>query len=251
MWSVLAGLLLSGASSTLEVGFCDADTGEGFYDVQPDEQLERWETPYDNGTHLIINWKISPSMSGRNVSAYHVDVTTSFPVLNLFVGPFGGFPQDVCAPGGSKARNAVNPEGSSGNTCMPYSKDAHLAQRRTTFEIPAALRAITRWDIVVTVRGYGSCAPSGHPEQAELCHWWCHKYQRQQRDPRPPAAPSTSGTQPLPPLPPPRNDREKTQRFPNPVASAFVLLHSHVAGWFAKLTGGSPPPVHLCYGRRC
>ena len=85
----------------LEVGFCDS-TGHGFYREQPADQLERWDLPYDNGTHVVILWKNDKRVSGRNVSMYHVDVRTSVPVLNFFVGQFGGFPQDVCAPGGSK-----------------------------------------------------------------------------------------------------------------------------------------------------
>ena len=103
------------AAHTLEVGFCDKN-GDGFFRVQPNEQLERWQTPYDNGTHLVIKWKSDRRVSGRNVTSYYVNAATSIPILNLFVGTFGGFPQDICAPGGSKARNAVNVEGSAG-TC--------------------------------------------------------------------------------------------------------------------------------------
>ena len=36
----------------LEVGFCDS-SGRGFFREQPMDQLERWEMPFDNGTHLV------------------------------------------------------------------------------------------------------------------------------------------------------------------------------------------------------
>ena len=166
------------AAHTLEVGFCDKN-GDGFFRVQPNEQLERWQTPYDNGTHLVIKWKSDRRVSGRNVTSYYVNAATSIPILNLFVGTFGGFPQDICAPGGSKARNAVNVEGSAG-TCAPYSHTAHFDQRLTAFEIPSALRTMASWDIVVTVRGYGSHAPLNLPSEATPCEWWCHKYRRKQ-----------------------------------------------------------------------
>lgn len=254
MWPAITGVILSSLAS-LEVGFCDAATGEGFFSEQPSDQLERWEKPFDNGTHLVIDWFISPWMSGRNVSSYHVDVSTSVPVLNIFVGQFGGFPQDLCAPGGSKAKDAVNAEGSLESTCMPYEKDAHLTPRRTSFEVPAALRAITRWDIVVTVRGYGSCAPVGKPDQAVPCYWWCHKYQKAQRSksssPSAPAVSAAAAAVDGAQVPRREGPEPPRQRFAQPVISAVLVLHSHVAGALAKLTGGPPPPVNLCYGKRC
>ena len=178
VWLPLAAAAAS-EYSPLEVGFCDQD-GNGFYHEQPADQLERWATPFDNGTHLVIVWHNDRRVSGRNVSMYHVDVKTSVPVLNFFVGQFGGFPQDVCAPGGSKARNAVNVEGSAG-TCVPYAYNAHRSERRTAFEIPAALRQMANWDVTVTVRGYGAHAPVGRPHEQTKCIWWCHTYRSVQR----------------------------------------------------------------------
>ena len=90
----------------MEVGFCDA-SGSGFHLVQPASHLERWALPVDNGTHLVIPWRPDGRACGRNVSSYFVDVQTSTPVLNLFMGLFGSFPQDLCDPRGSKAKNAV------------------------------------------------------------------------------------------------------------------------------------------------
>ena len=168
----------------LEVGFCNSD-GSGFYSEQPVDQLERWNLPFDNGTHLVINWKSSKLVSGRNVSSYLVDVKTSLPVLNMFVGPFGGFPQDVCAPGGSKARNAVNVEDTATKgTCVPYALDAHLRERRTAFEVPGALRTLAKLDVTVTVRGYGSHAPLGRPQESVPAVWWCKKYRKPDSTPR-------------------------------------------------------------------
>ena len=160
----------------LEVGFCDS-TGHGFYREQPADQLERWDLPYDNGTHVVILWKNDKRVSGRNVSMYHVDVRTSVPVLNFFVGQFGGFPQDVCAPGGSKARNQVNVEGSAG-ACSPYGLEDHHVQRRTAFEIPPTLRKLAKWDIDVRVRGYGAHTPIGRPKEEVRTTWWCKVYRR-------------------------------------------------------------------------
>lgn len=98
-------------------------------------------------------------------------------MLNLFIGQFGGFPQDLCDPGGSKARDAVNVEGSSG-TCSPYLSDDHRNQRTAAFEIPAVLRKIAKLDVVTTVRGYGTHAPPGRTSEAVPATWWCHTYRR-------------------------------------------------------------------------
>ena len=192
---------LKGAKPDLEVGFCDSH-GRGFFREQPADQLERWELPYDNGTHVVILWKNDKRVSGRNVSMYMVDVRTSVPVLNFFVGQFGGFPQDVCAPGGSKARNQVNVEGSAG-ACSPYGADDHKIERRTAFEIPPTLRQLAKWDIDVRVRGYGAHTPIGKPGEVTSTTWWCKVYRRpRERDEESGSAagadnPSSSPTRPL------------------------------------------------------
>jgi len=116
----------------MEVGFCDA-AGRGFYLVQPTNHLERWSLPADNGTHLEIPWRPDRSACGRNVSSYFVDVQTSTPVLNLFIGVFGSFPQDLCDPRGSKAKNAVSLV-DEGGTCAlaltaPPPSQAHAPSR--------------------------------------------------------------------------------------------------------------------------
>lgn len=165
--------------SGIDVGFCNSD-GSGFMQKQPAEQMERWSLPVDNGTHLIVDWHPSSSVCGRNVSSYHVNVKTSLPIINMFVGAFGSFPQDLCAPGGSKAREAVSVQEtvSTKNTCAVYDRLCNLATRRTTFEIPAALVQVTKWDIEVTVMGYGSIAPPGKGTKGKPVSWWCHKYRR-------------------------------------------------------------------------
>lgn len=154
--------------------------GTGFLKKQPADHAERWTLPFDNGTHLVVEWRASSSVCGRNVSSYHVNVKTSLPVLNMFVGAFGSFPQDLCAAGGSKARDAVSvteEEGAKG-TCAVYERLCSLATRRTTFEIPTALVQVTKWDVEVTVMGYGSHAPPGKPLASVPVTWWCHKYRR-------------------------------------------------------------------------
>ena len=126
----------------MEVGFCDG-AGRGFYQVQPTNHLERWSLPADNGTHLEIPWRPDRSACGRNVSSYFVDVQTSTPVLNLFIGVFGSFPQDLCDPRGSKAKNAVSLV-DEGGTCAsalalaaPPPSQAH-ARSRELEPAPAA-----------------------------------------------------------------------------------------------------------------
>lgn len=175
----LLPVLGSRSVSAIEVGFCD-DHGRGFYDKQPRNHLERWQLPTDNGTHLVINWKIDPRMANRNVTSYFVDVQTSQPVLNLFVGRFGGFPQDICAADGSKARDAVKTSDAVPQpTCSPYLADAPGVQRSTSFEIPDALRLMASWNVDVVVRSYGSHGPiNGGPHESVPCVWWCHTYRR-------------------------------------------------------------------------
>ena len=48
----LAATPRTGKQPDLEVGFCDS-SGAGFFAEQPIDQMERWETPFDNGTHLV------------------------------------------------------------------------------------------------------------------------------------------------------------------------------------------------------
>ena len=91
----------------LEVGFCDSN-GHGFSTKQPADHIERWSLPRDNGTHLVIPWRPHSKACGRNVTSYDVDVTTSASFLNFFVNAFGSFPQDMCDPRGSKAREATS-----------------------------------------------------------------------------------------------------------------------------------------------
>ena len=80
----------------IEIGFCD-DEGRGFGLVQPAQHVERWSLPHDNGSHLVVHWRPTKWVCGLNVTAYHIDVKTSSPLLNRFVALFGKMPQDVCA----------------------------------------------------------------------------------------------------------------------------------------------------------
>ena len=118
--SLLVPCLAVLAMPTLEIGFCDSN-GNGLFKTQPADQMERWALPVDNTSHLVIDWRPDRRVSGRNVSSYHVDVKTSVPVLNWFVGAYGGFPQDLCAAEGSKARSAVDVCVSPGSVqCVPF-----------------------------------------------------------------------------------------------------------------------------------
>ena len=168
----------------LEVGFCDSN-GQGFSTKQPADHIERWSLPRDNGTHLVIPWRPHSKACGRNVTSYDVDVTTSASFLNFFVNAFGSFPQDMCDPRGSKAREATS---ASAPTCSLYEKSCEKNERLATFIVPRALRKLTLLDVEVTVRAYGSLAPLGKPqEKGERVVHWCHKYRkaREFEEPRP------------------------------------------------------------------
>lgn len=156
--------------------FCRSD-GSGFLAEQPTDQLERWAPMVDNGTHLVINWRADPRLCARNVTSYFVEVTTSTQILNFLMGQFGSFPQDLCAAGGSKARDAVEVEEEQ-PVCSPYETWCSRKERRTAFEIPPPLLQLLKWDIEVTVRAYGSHAPLGRPKDSVAASWWCHKYRR-------------------------------------------------------------------------
>jgi len=192
-WLATIGLAATCATASMEVGFCRSD-GSGFLATQPADQLERWVLPVDNGSHLIIDWRADASVCSRNVSEYMVSVQTSMPVLNFFTSIFGSFPQDICAEGGSMAREAVNvQEPGSSSSCSPYPRFCSGKVQRTTFEVPSVLRQLARANIEVTVRAYGAHAPAGHPERAQACSWWCHKYRKQPQGsdpgPDPPSSP--------------------------------------------------------------
>ena len=165
---MLALLTAASPARTVDVGFCASD-GSGFFLEQPADHLERWNLPYDNGSHLVIDWRPDRRVCGRNVSSYFVDVSTSVPVLSFFARIFGSFPQDICAPGGSKARDAVDIEESVEAACAPYppASDGCQSERQTSFAIPAALRTLSSWDVDV--------AKGAPPTQGT---WWCHKYRR-------------------------------------------------------------------------
>lgn len=162
----------------LEVGFCDSD-GRGFSTKQPADQLERWSLPRDNGTHLVIPWHPHQKACGRNVTSYEVDVTTSASFLNFFVNAFGSFPQDMCDPKGSKAREATS---ATAPTCSLYEKNCEKNERIATFIVPRALRKLTVLDVEVTVIARGTLAPLNKSmEKGDRIIHWCHKYRKAQQ----------------------------------------------------------------------
>ena len=66
--------------------------------------------------------------------------------------------QDICAPVGSQARNAVDVDGDqTSGTCSPYPR-ACVTRRLTSFKIPSAMFALTAMDVEVTVLAFGSYA---------------------------------------------------------------------------------------------
>ena len=164
----------------IEIGFCDG-LGRGFSaSVQPSHHVERWQLPRDNGSHLVVDWAPAKSMCGLNVTSYHLDVQTSSPLLNRFVEIFGKMPQDLCSPA-SVARSSVAiddaPQGGAASVCSPY-ETACTAPRQSAVAIPIVLRTLATWDVVVSVRAYGTVAPQGHPTRPgseKKVEFWCHK----------------------------------------------------------------------------
>ena len=79
--------------------------------------------------------------------------------------------------------------------CSPYPRHCTFG-RTTSFEVPAALRQLTRLDVEITVRGYGSLSPVGRPEERTEVTMWCHKYRkaRPRRGASDVRAPSGGGT---------------------------------------------------------
>ena len=53
---MIALLTAASPARTVDVGFCASD-GSGFFLEQPADHLERWNLPYDNGSHLVIDWR--------------------------------------------------------------------------------------------------------------------------------------------------------------------------------------------------
>ena len=174
----------------MEVGFCDG-MHRGFSATsQPSDQIERWQLPYDNGTHLVVHWTPARSACGLNVTSYYVDVKTSSSSLNRFVDLFGRMPQDVCAAS-SKARSSVavddvqQGEGQL-SACTPYR--CHRWKSHTNVSavaIPRALRALASWDVVVSIRAYGTIETSRDSGREKAVNFWCHKYRRRFARPSP------------------------------------------------------------------
>ena len=170
----------SDQSLIMEVGFCD-DAHDGFSRSQPADQVERWELPYDNGTHLVVNWTPARWACYRNVTTYFVDVKTSSSSLNRFVDLFGRMPQDVCAAD-SKARSSVAVDdvqqgGGQLSACTPYR--CYRWRQHTNVSsvpIPRALRALAGLDVIISIRATGTVEIRPGVEKKVV--FWCHKYRR-------------------------------------------------------------------------
>ncbi|KAL1527620.1 hypothetical protein AB1Y20_009006 [Prymnesium parvum] len=173
----------------MEVGFCDCDL-RGFSLQQPTCQHDRWDLPVSNGTHLLITWRPDRRLCGMNVSSYFLDVRTSTPLVNFFMGIFGAFPQDMCDPRGSKARDAVHAADARGRTCSTYPRRCDFG-RQTSFELPPALKKVVQTGVQVSTMAYGTISPPGDPAVRSNVTFWCHVYRwRAQGRPRSPPAPS-------------------------------------------------------------
>lgn len=180
MTLVLAAI--ASAMASFEIGFCNG-FGEGYHMRQPDDQVERWELPFDNGTHLIVRWHAAKWACGRNITEYKVDVKTSSALVTAAINFFGRMPQDVCAHG-SVARSKLAVDGvATGNgptPCTPY--DCRVSTHESAVAIPSGLRWLAGWDITVAVVATGKMAPVrryGEPARDEKpVVFWAHKYRK-------------------------------------------------------------------------
>ena len=166
-------------SVPVEIGFCDS-TGRGFLPRQPDEQIERWTMPVDNGSHLLIDWWPDRRVCGLNVTEYFVGFSSTLPLLDAAASIFGVFPQDVCAVN-SKARRslAIDGEADLDTACSPYDDCRSQRRRTSVVPIPSALRALARFDVEVSIRAWGRTAPVGKPQALGTpVTFWCHRYRR-------------------------------------------------------------------------
>lgn len=160
----------------MEIGFCDSSMN-GFFLVQPADQLERWTLPIDNGTHLTVPWRPDKRLCGKKVSSMYVDVKTSTNFVNFFMGIFGSFPQDQCDPAGSKGRSAVNAQDTNGGPCPLYTWNCDF-RRELSFELPGSLRRLVQTGVQVSTIGYGTISPPGNPAQRTNVTFWCHTYRK-------------------------------------------------------------------------
>lgn len=181
-------LLLPTASAKVEIGFCDGN-GDGFYTEQPEDHVERWTRPVDNGTHLVVHWSSSFWACKYNVTEYKVNVITSSPILNKAVNLFGSMPQDICAAD-SVARSKLTVDGAANDkhvqtTCKPYSNCASTPNTESAVAIPMALRMLSKLDVTVSVIAYGKLASKrqpGEPIRGERpAVMWCHTYRQAPR----------------------------------------------------------------------
>ena len=165
-------------SVPVEIGFCDA-AGDGFLASQPDEQIERWTLPVDNGSHLLIDWWPHRRVCDLNVSEYVVGFSSTLPLLDAAASVFGVFPQDVCATD-SKARGSLVIDGESDlqSACSPYNDCRSQRRKTSAVPIPSVLRALARFDVEVSIRAWGTTHPIGDPARGVPVTFWCNRYRR-------------------------------------------------------------------------
>mmetsp|Transcript_7303 Transcript_7303/g.21416 ORF Transcript_7303/g.21416 Transcript_7303/m.21416 type:complete len:275 (+) Transcript_7303:32-856(+) len=110
-------------TSCVQTGFCTDVANIETLGNQPEDQLERWDLPFVNSTHLVIRWAPSPALCGQVVESYVVSLNSSSRVFNLVLSVFGSFPQDTCAED-SPARAAASVGNGSRpvNPCGPYER---------------------------------------------------------------------------------------------------------------------------------
>lgn len=170
----------SSPTSCVQAGFCtDAahiETGP----EQPKNQLERWELPFVNATHVVIRWSPSAALCSRTIDRYEVNLNSSSRVFNMVLSAFGTFPQDACDAGSlaraaaklGDGRQAVSP-------CGTYERRCSHAVTETIVEVYRAQWIAFGWapeNLTVQASGYGVLRqPYGGGKRVPL---WCISFRK-------------------------------------------------------------------------
>eukprot|EP00304_Pavlova_gyrans_P003517 CAMPEP_0206051126 /NCGR_PEP_ID=MMETSP1466-20131121/30747_1 /ASSEMBLY_ACC=CAM_ASM_001126 /TAXON_ID=44452 /ORGANISM="Pavlova gyrans, Strain CCMP608" /LENGTH=261 /DNA_ID=CAMNT_0053426249 /DNA_START=20 /DNA_END=805 /DNA_ORIENTATION=+ len=133
---VAVGDFCESSTSCVQAGFCNDVSHIETLDAQPHDQLERWELPFVNRTHLIIRWAPSPTLCGETVDSYVVTLNSSHRVFNLVLSVFGSFPQDTCAADSAARAAAKVGDGSRAvSPCGTYGRRCSHRVTETTVEL--------------------------------------------------------------------------------------------------------------------
>ncbi|KAG8467198.1 hypothetical protein KFE25_000514 [Diacronema lutheri] len=167
-------------TSCVQAGFCTDVAHIDTRDAQPDEQLERWELPTVNATHLVIRWAPSAALCSQTIDEYVVSLNSSSRIFNMVLAAFGTFPQNACAaesPARAAAtlgdgRRAVSP-------CGSYERRCTRTVTETIVEMKPYQWSAFGWapnNLTVQAAAYGALRqPFGAGRRVPL---WCISFRK-------------------------------------------------------------------------